>query len=65
MVHPVIVLGDTLRLKDGSGPSGATVLAIADDHAWVSFGDGNYATWWLNLVERVDASEAEELAVAS
>ncbi|MBZ9600708.1 hypothetical protein [Phyllobacterium chamaecytisi] len=72
MLHPRIEVGDTVWADSGTGT--ATVLAIEDDHAWVSFGDGNYATWWISKVVRVDPDpvkveelpvDPEELAVAS
>ena len=65
MSKPTIEIGDMICLNDGSGPLSAEVLSISGEHAWVSFGDGNYATWWLNRVERVDVVDADDLAVAS
>ncbi|UVC14746.1 hypothetical protein [Mesorhizobium onobrychidis] len=57
MVRPDIVVGDTVWRPDKS-TTHATVLATIDDHLWVSFGDGNYATWYAPQVQRLDLDAA-------
>ncbi|RUV65191.1 MAG: hypothetical protein E5X35_11680 [Mesorhizobium sp.] len=53
MVRPNILVGDTVWCPE-KGHAHATVLAIGEEHLWVSFGDGNYATWWAPQVQRID-----------
>jgi hypothetical protein len=53
MKQPVIKVDDLITcFEQGTGV--ATVLAVANEHAWVDLGGGNFATWWLPKVERVD-----------
>lgn len=63
MVQPVFAIGDLVRCPE-KGTATAEVLAISGDHLWVSFGDGNYATWWVSLVERVDPEPVTEAEAA-
>ncbi|MER8602837.1 hypothetical protein NKH48_03445 [Mesorhizobium sp. M1233] len=65
MVRPDIIVGDTVWCP-GRGTKHATVLATIEDHVWVSYGDGNYATWHAPQVQRIDldAAPAEEPAIA-
>jgi hypothetical protein len=56
LVKPNIQIGDQVKLRSPSvnqpvGP--AVVLSIANDHLWVEWDDGEYATWWVGAVDRV------------
>lgn len=54
MKRPHIVVGDRVRKLGMHG----VVMAIGEDHLWVSLGGGDYATWWAPDVERVDPEPA-------
>lgn len=53
MKRPMIEVGDTVRCPT-NGTATATVLSVAEEHVWVSLGNGDYATWWVPKVERVE-----------
>lgn len=62
MVQPVFAVGD--MVQSNKSPPAAEILAISGEHLWVSFADGNYATWWASLVERVDQEPVADAEAA-
>jgi len=69
MLRPKIEIGDVVRLPLSEGPADGksrigTVLSIASDHVWVDIGGGDFATWWLAKVQRVDPEPAAEAEAA-
>lgn len=63
MVQPVFAVGDMVQCPE-KGTDAAEILAVSGDHLWVSFGNGNYATWWASLVERVEPEPVTEAEAA-
>lgn len=62
MVKPKFESGDTVTwsLPDGLKQFVGDVLSIAEDHLWISLGEGNYATVWAGSAMRVDDEEPAE-----
>jgi len=56
MVKPTFDVGDRVTWSSMNGEDcyTGTVLSIAEDHLWVSFGDGGYATVWTGKAMRVE-----------
>lgn len=59
MLRPHIEVGDMIEWDASEKTWSGEVLAIADDHAWVSLGDGNYSTVWLSNVRRLDVPPSD------
>lgn len=59
MLRPHIEVGDRIAWDASEKTWSGEVLAIADDHAWVSLGDGNYSTVWLSNVRRLGDEPVE------
>lgn len=61
LVSQVFEVGDSVRWPinvEGAAPFlYGTVLAIANDHAWIEFGSCEYCTRLLTSIERVEVSD--------
>lgn len=57
MLRPSFEIGDKVTWSSGDGSKSYTghILSIAEDHLWVSLGDGVYSTVWAGNAMRVDA----------
>jgi hypothetical protein len=60
MVRPDIKVEDTIEWEVGGIINSGEVIGVADDHAWVKYGDGNFATVALKFASRVDLPAPEE-----
>jgi hypothetical protein len=62
MVKPAFDIGDRVTWcnYDGTDTYVGDVLFVAEDHLWVSRGNGEYATVWTGKAMRVDAEPTRE-----
>jgi hypothetical protein len=67
MVSPLFEVGDSVMWPAPNQPRSdvfqyGTILAIADDHAWISIGAGDYCTRLLFSIQRVEISENDPIS---
>lgn len=55
LVRAQIEVGDRVSFAEvGEERIVGSVLAVADDRAWVHLDNGEFATWWVRKIMRVD-----------
>lgn len=54
MKTPKIDVRDIVEWQSISETWRGEVMAVAEGHAWISMGDGNYSTVWLPKIARID-----------
>ncbi|WP_146119559.1 hypothetical protein [Phyllobacterium phragmitis] len=63
IVRHNIEVGDTVDLRgEILDPCRGVVLSISNDHLWVDLGGGDYGTWWIDKVSRIDPEEMQNPA---
>lgn len=65
MVRPQFEVGDLVEWGSSKTLFCGEILSIAEDHAWISRGDGEYATVWLPNLRRLDPEPAAVTATES
>jgi hypothetical protein len=57
LVHQFIEIGDRVLWTGRSDEDFGTVLAVANDHAWIDLGGGDYCTRTLSSIYRAKVSD--------
>ncbi len=57
LVQPHFEVGDQASWRIGEGFQYGTVIGLANDHAWIDLGGGDYCTRTLSSIGRVEVAD--------